>query len=68
MNPAWKLERMSRPTHLIYKTWNRAACNEALKRRGSLTIRFDSVMTWEAKPTGKCCRQADIVTRRSRPA
>jgi hypothetical protein len=25
----------------------------ALKRRGSLTIWFDSDMTWEAKPTGK---------------
>jgi len=28
----------------------------ALKRRGSLTIWFDSDMTWEAKPTGKCGR------------
>ena len=35
------------------------ACNEALKRRGSLTIWFDPAMTREAAPTGKRGRQPD---------
>ena len=29
------------------------ACNEALKRRGSLTIWFDPAMNGEAAPTGR---------------
>ena len=33
--------------------------NEALKRRGSLTIWFDPAMAWEAAPTGKRGRQPD---------
>jgi len=33
--------------------------NQALKRRGSLTIWFDPSMTWEAAPSGKRGRQAD---------
>lgn len=48
---------MSRPTPPIYKIKNWRAYNEALKRRGSLTIWFDPEMTWEAKPTGKRGRQ-----------
>ena len=32
---------------------------DALKRRGSLTIWFDSAMIWEATPTGKRGRQPD---------
>ena len=48
---------MSRPTPPTYKIKNWRAYNEALKRRGSLTIWFDPEMTWEAKPTGKRCRQ-----------
>jgi len=44
---------MSRPTPPTYKIKNWRAYNEALKRRGSLTIWFDPEMTWEAKPTGK---------------
>lgn len=48
---------MSRPTPPTYKTRNWPAHNEALKRRGSLTIWFDPEMTWEAKPTGKRGRQ-----------
>lgn len=48
---------MSRPAPLIYRTRNRAAYNEALKRRGALTIWFDPAMTWEAAPTGKRGRQ-----------
>ena len=43
---------MSRPTPLTYKTRNWPSYNEALKRRGSLTIWFDPSMTWEA---GLCC-------------
>jgi len=48
---------MSRPTPPTYKTRNWPAYNEALKRRGSLTIWFDPEMTWEAKPTGQRGRQ-----------
>ena len=51
MNSAWSLGAMSRLTPPAY--------NEALKRRGSLTIWFDPAMTWEAAPTGKCGRQPD---------
>jgi len=50
---------MSRPTPPSYKTRNWPAYNEALKRRGSLTIWFDPAMTWQASPTGKRGRQPD---------
>ena len=50
---------MSRSTPPAYKTRNWPAYNEALKRRGSLTIWFDPAMTWEATPTGKRGRQPD---------
>lgn len=50
---------MSRPIPLAYKTRNWPTYNEALKRRGSLTIWFDPAMTWEATPTGKRGRQPD---------
>lgn len=50
---------MSRPTPPTYKTRNWPAYNEALKRRGSLTIWFDPAMTWEAAPTSKRGRQPD---------
>ena len=42
---------MSKPTLAIYKTQNWPSYNEALKRRGSLTIWFDPAMAWAAKPT-----------------
>ena len=48
---------MSRPTRPTYKTRNWPAYNEGLKRRGSLTIRFDREMSWQAAPTGKRGRQ-----------
>ena len=48
---------MSRPTPATYKTRNWPAYNEALKRRGSLTIWFDPEMSWEAAPTGRRGRQ-----------
>jgi hypothetical protein len=48
---------MSRPTPPTYKTRNWPAYNEALKRRGSLTIWFDPTMTWDAAPTGRRGRQ-----------
>ena len=48
---------MSRPTPPTYRTRNWPAYNEALKRRGSLTIWFDPAMTWDAVPTGKRGRQ-----------
>ncbi|WP_354001998.1 IS5 family transposase, partial [Stagnihabitans tardus] len=50
---------MIRPTFPAYKTRNWPEYNEALKRRGSLTIWFDPAMTWEAAPTGKRGRQPD---------
>ena len=48
---------MSKPTSGAYRTRNWPAYNEALKRRGSLTIWFDPAMIWEAEPTGKRGRQ-----------
>ena len=48
---------MSRPTRLTYKTRNWPAYNEALKRRGSLTIWFDPEMGWEAAASGRRGRQ-----------
>lgn len=50
---------MSRPAPPPYKTRNWPSYNQALKRRGSLTIWFDPAMTWEATPTGKRGRQPD---------
>ena len=50
---------MSKPTPPTYKTRNWPAYNEALKRRGSLTIWFDPAMTWDAAPTSKRGRQPD---------
>ena len=50
---------MSRPSPPTYRTQNWPAYNEALKRRGSLTIWFDPAMIWEAAPTGKRGRQPD---------
>ena len=44
---------------IAYKTSNWPAYNEALKRRGSLTIWFDPAITWEAAPTGGRGRQPD---------
>lgn len=49
---------MSRPIPPTYRTRNWPAYNEALKRRGSLTIWFDPTMTWEAAPTGRRGRQS----------
>ncbi|SPH24560.1 hypothetical protein DEA8626_03612 [Defluviimonas aquaemixtae] len=48
---------MSRPTPPVYKTKNWPAGNDALNRRGSLTVLFDSEMSWEATPTGRRGRQ-----------
>ncbi len=50
---------MSRLTPATYKTRNWPSYNQALKRRGSLTIWFDPAITWEAAPTGKRGRQPD---------
>ena len=41
-----------------YKTTNRSAYNDALKRRGSLTIWFEPEVAWRAPPTGKRGLQA----------
>ena len=48
---------MSKPIPPTYKTTNWAEYKAALKRRGSLTIWFDSQMAWEAAPSGKRGRQ-----------
>jgi hypothetical protein len=48
---------MSRHAPPTYKTRNCPAYNEALRRRGLLTIRFAPEMTWDAAPTGKRGRQ-----------
>ena len=48
---------MSRPNTPSYKTLNRPAYKEALKRRRSLTIWLDLGMAWAAKQTGKRGRQ-----------
>ena len=50
---------MSRPTPTSYKTRNWPEYNKALKRLGSLTIRFDPALTWEAAPIGKRGRLPD---------
>jgi hypothetical protein len=50
---------MSRPTPPTYKTRNWPAYNNALKRRGALTIWFDPEMTGAAAPTGTRGRQPD---------
>lgn len=44
---------MSRPTPTTYRTKNWPTYNEALKRRGSLTIWFAPEMSWDAAPTGR---------------
>ncbi len=44
---------MSKPSSTTYKTTNWPTYNEALKRRGSLTIWFDPEMRWDAAPAGK---------------
>lgn len=48
---------MSKPIPPTYKTTNWSSYNEALKRRGSLTLWFDADTTWEAAPSGKRGRQ-----------
>ena len=48
---------MSRPTPPTYRTRNWPAYNEALRRRGSLTIWFDPEMRGKAMPTGRRGRQ-----------
>ena len=42
---------MSSPTPTAYKTKNWPAYNKALKRHGSLSIRFDPLIIWEAEST-----------------
>jgi len=45
------------PSPTTYRTLNWKSYNDALRRRGSLTIWFDPAMTWEAAPSGKRGRQ-----------
>jgi len=44
---------MSSWTPTSYKNKNWSDYNQALKKRGSLSIWFDAEMTWEAQPSGK---------------
>jgi hypothetical protein len=48
---------VSRPTPTTYRARNWPAYNEALKRRGSLTIWFDPEMIGEAAQKGRRGRQ-----------
>ena len=48
---------MSSWTPTTYKTNNWAACNRALKQRGSLSLWFDAEMDRSAAPSGKRGRQ-----------
>ncbi len=48
---------MSRHTAATYRTRNWPAYNEALKRRGSLSIWFDPDMSWDAAPSVRRGRQ-----------
>ncbi|EBA10455.1 ISSpo9, transposase [Sagittula stellata E-37] len=48
---------MSRPPKPPCKTANWPAYDQALKRRGSMTVRFDHSMQWEAMPSGRRGRQ-----------
>ena len=48
---------MSRPNTVSCKTLYWSEYNNALKRRGALTIWFDPDMAWAEKPTGKRGRQ-----------
>ena len=50
---------MRRPTHPACKTRNWPARNEALKRRGSLTIWFEPAMTWQPGPSDTRGRRPD---------
>ncbi len=54
------VERMSSWPPTKYKTTNWAFCNEALRRRGSLTIWFDPEMIWRPPPRGKRGRQPEF--------
>lgn len=48
---------MSRAAKTPYKTTNWHSYNQALRRRGSLTVWFDPSMQWEAAPSGRRGRQ-----------
>ena len=48
---------MSRPPKTTYKTTNWKSYNQALSKRGSLTVWFDPSMQWEAIPSGRRGRQ-----------
>ena len=48
---------MSSPTPPAYKTRTWPTYNEALKRRGALTIWFGPEMSGDAAPTGRRGRQ-----------
>jgi len=53
---AWRHSQTHTPAYRI-RNW--PAYNEALKRRGSLTIWFDPEMNWGGEPTGKRGRLPD---------
>ena len=53
----WSPDVMSRPTSPTCKTRNWPAYNEALQRRGALTVWFDPERSWGAAPSGRRGRQ-----------
>ncbi len=57
MNSGWQPGGMSRPAPAICRATNWPACDEALRRRGSLTIWFDPGINWDAVPNGRRGRQ-----------
>ena len=48
---------MSRPANATCKITNSHSYNQALRQRGSLTVRFDPSMQWDAAPSGHRGRQ-----------
>ena len=57
MNPAWYQAAMSSWTPTTCKTRNWAEYTLSLKQRGSLSIWFDTEMTWEAEASSRRGRQ-----------
>ncbi len=49
---------MSQATSTRYRTLNWRSHNDALRKRGSLTVWFDPAMVWHAEPSGKRGEQA----------
>lgn len=51
--PTGQIDGMPKPANTRDRTTNWKSYNEALKRRGSLSVWFDPDMSWQAERTGK---------------